>query len=278
MDPFDEFQFKPLTEGIGFHKKTSPLKESTKKTQMVEDQLHKMMPEPPPDMMIDSSRPAKSKSVGYQDLLKATEIPVGVPASRAQEPQPEPMRNPIPPPKPIIPPFPIKGRMNDKSFVDQDKADTGVRRGAADNPGGGLQPASVCLRSAIIDLVFVMALSLVFLVSLLSVTKVSMASVFANSKVDTPTQVAVFLLFLAVMQMYVVVSRSFFGRTLGEWTFDHQMGNQSQQSSPYYPLRVMWRSLLVTITGVFVIPILSFILRKDLAAPLTGLQLYRIRG
>ncbi|NJL25897.1 MAG: hypothetical protein HC902_12510, partial [Calothrix sp. SM1_5_4] len=40
MDPFDEFEFKPLTDGLGFHKKTVSLKEGLNKSGVLEDELH----------------------------------------------------------------------------------------------------------------------------------------------------------------------------------------------------------------------------------------------
>ncbi len=32
MDPFEEFEMKPLSEGLGFHKKAVPLSEQVKKS------------------------------------------------------------------------------------------------------------------------------------------------------------------------------------------------------------------------------------------------------
>lgn len=301
MDPFEEFEFKPLTEGIGFHKKSQSLRESTKRSALVEAELNKAIPEPPPESY--SSQPSTS----YEDLLKALEKPVTAarsessssdlkitePLPRSEDRQkamntdttpvwsptigPEPTSKPQPP---LTPPsrLPLKGSLGEKSFVEKSDQSVGTRRGAADSPMGGLEKAPVAIRSALLDFVFVIALSLVFLVSLLLVTKVSLAAVVMNSSVDIPTQLSMLLLFIAVMQMYVVVSRSFFGRTLGEWTFDYQMGSNKQQASPFYPVRVALRSLIVTLTGVIVLPVLSLIIRRDLSGLITGLQLYRQRS
>lgn len=302
MDPFEEFEFRPLTEGIGFHKKTSSLKESAEKSALVEEKLNRAVPEPPPEALLQNSASRKTSVTSYEDLLKSLEKPVlrenaavstpdleitetlprpesKIRTSAVVEPQPEIQRTPpLRGPESKTPNLPLKGNLPNKTFIESSVADTGVRRGAADSPIGGLEKAPVCLRSAILDFVFVMALSLVFLVSLLMITKVNLSVVIANSKIDFTTQMSMLILFVAVMQMYVVVARSFFGRTLGEWTFDHQMGSVKQQSSPYYPLLVAWRSLVVTVTGIFLLPVLSFIFRKDLTAPLTGLQLYRQRS
>ena len=92
---------------------------------------------------------------------------------------------------------------------------------------------------------------------------------------DLTAQISAIMLFVVVLQIYVVTSRSLFGCTLGEWTFDCQMGTDPQQKDGYYPMQVLWRSLLTIGTGVILIPLLSFISRRDLARYLTGLQLYR---
>ena len=76
------------------------------------------------------------------------------------------------------------------------------------------------------------------------------------------------------MQIYFIISRAFCGKTLGEWTFDLQLGRDEDFKSENYPLRVILRSLVVTFTGVIVIPVLSFVFRRDLAGKITGLNLY----
>ena len=37
MDPFDEFEFKPLTEGLGFNKKPATLKDQVKTSGLIEE-------------------------------------------------------------------------------------------------------------------------------------------------------------------------------------------------------------------------------------------------
>ncbi|RYG58242.1 hypothetical protein EON80_27370, partial [bacterium] len=83
------------------------------------------------------------------------------------------------------------------------------------------------------------------------------------------------MLFVAVLQMYMLTARSFFGASLGEWAFDLQVGTDDQQRSAVYPLQVAWRTLLMTFTGFIVLPLLSLVFNRDLAQPLTGLALIR---
>ena len=131
------------------------------------------------------------------------------------------------------------------------------------------------LPSALLDFIIVLALALVFLTSLLTVTKVDLNVVLKNLSADVMTQVSLGVMFVTIMQMYVVIARSFFGRTLGEWTFDLQIGSDAEQKAQSYPLRVAARSLLVTATGLFALPLISLILRRDLPGSLCGARLYR---
>ena len=111
----------------------------------------------------------------------------------------------------------------------------------------------------------------------MTVTQVDLTALIFKVGLDVPTKIAFYALFVSVMLMYVVVIRSFFGRTLGEWTFDFQMGNDQQHESALYPVLVLWRCSLAIMTGVILLPILSMIFGRDLLAPATGLQLYRSR-
>ena len=81
-------------------------------------------------------------------------------------------------------------------------------------------------------------------------------------------------LVLAIMQMYVIIARSFFGCTLGEWAFDIQLGKSEDQMNAMYPLKVIARSLIVTVTGLVLLPLVSLIMGEDVAGLASGTQLY----
>ncbi len=281
MDPFDEFEFKPLTEGLGFHKKAYNLKNGLKETGVLNDELQSV-PASIPKSIVDDAPIAPVKKHSFEDVLSALEktplsrnsdlkftetLPraateVEVPRSRIESPFPRPEAYKSPAIK-KTPPAP--------------EVQTGTRRGAADSPKSKLIPATMSLESALLDLVIVMALSLIFMVVLLMITKVDLEIVFRNLTTDIMTQVSLGVLFLAVMQMYVVISRSFFGRTLGEWTFDLQIGQDEEQKKETYPLKVAARSLLVTVTGIVLLPLISAIIGRDIAGQITGVKLYQQR-
>jgi hypothetical protein len=285
MDPFDEFEFKPLTDGLGFHKKTVSLKEGLAESGVLDDEL-KSLPPSVPKSLLDEGDFAPLKKHSFEDVLSALEK---TPLERAKpeleftEPlpreNPRPVQSPFPQPEAykiptttIRPPTPVGLRQTPV----KSEPGVGTRRGAADSPQRRLlMPATISLTSAFLDFVIVMALSIVFLVALLLVTKVDLNMVLRNLKQDLMTQMSLGVMFIAVMQMYVVIARSFFGRTLGEWTFDLQVGRDEEQSRESYPLRVALRSFLVTITGLLPLPLISALLGRDIAGGLSGVKLYR---
>lgn len=279
MDPFEEFQFKPLTEGLGFHKKQEKLKEQVSKSGLVDEHLSAILPSSPKmEFKEDQIEPVRKRS--YEDLLAALEKPVRTDFKKSPELE---ITEPLPRTKPNTnnptPALETRAEIGSLStHFNQvlERPTVGVRRGAADSPRSpALVPAAVSIASAILDGVVVFAMTLIFLVSLLMVTKVDLLNVVLNTKSDLATQFSLFVLFVAVMQMYVVVARSFFGRTLGEWTFDFQMGTNAQHQKGTYPLQVAWRSLVIVLSGLFLLPLLSWIFGKDLTAKITGIQLFQ---
>ncbi|MGE4133429.1 MAG: hypothetical protein AB7F86_17440 [Bdellovibrionales bacterium] len=287
MDPFDEFEFKPLTEGLGFHKKTVSLKDGLKSTGVVEEELQGI-PSQMPKSFLDEAPMAPLKKHTFEDVLSALEkspLSKSQPDLKVTEPLPRekdramdievpraPIQSPFPQPDafkaPVIkktPPLPEMGKV-------------GTRRGSADSPMGGWMPATISFESAILDFIIVTGLSLIFMVALLMVTKVDLNIVLKNLNADVMTQVSLVVLFIAVMQMYVVIARAFFGRTVGEWTFDLQIGLAEDQRKDTYPLRVGLRSLVVTATGLIFLPLISAIIGRDIAGRVSGVSLYRQRG
>lgn len=256
MDPFDDFEMKPLTEGLGFHRKAIQLNDAAKKAGQP----------PQRSSLADLSLDA---SLDYKKEYPAESIPM----QKTYHSEPE---LPLPP----------RARDSEKIPAMEPRWQQPVnsdfmsktQRGAADSPRvQGWQKTPVSLSSSILDGVVVFAVSLLFLASLLAVTNVDFSLVYRNLLNDVMTQICFAVLYIAVLEIYVVLSRSFCGKTLGEWTFDCQMGSDDQIQSSFYPLLIVWRSLVILLTGVVVIPLLSFIVRVDLASYLTGLQLYKKR-
>ncbi|MCM2281818.1 MAG: hypothetical protein NDI61_08220 [Bdellovibrionaceae bacterium] len=409
MDPFEEFEFKPLTDGLGFHKKAERLKQDIQLTNLSEETVSRTVPEPPPKSMLANGdatrdleldltapRPA-SKSIsdliaalppsldfledGEPAASKATEAepmvsyPFLKPRKRASEPKLDqknestkneaartfassgagigagagasesrpqifqplgradykaPSEKPasesmpaasvsIKPPTPgtpatlsgtnaasasaasisaraNLPPAPtLKSPLNTPlntplkpgsridTRIDEsvgrattavDKTQT-LEKKALAAASHEMKKASASFAAATLDLMAITGIATIFLVVILMITRIDLVAMLSHAKTDLATIVHLALLFLAVMQLYMLSARCFFGATLGEWSFDLQMGTDQDQARAMYPLRVIWRMVLVLATGLITLPLLSKIFGRDLLAMLGGPQLYR---
>lgn len=294
MDSFDDFEMKPITTGLGFHKRKTTddeiiaevkreIPKLGKKNMGEEQELQELMSaldrvsnnlagSLKEKQSSEKSRAADlNRDIEFVDALprKAIQLetpPLGRHMPSIIEESPKSKKNPGTIPDVV---------RREEISMPQKKVTKGVRRGAADSPAQNLKPAVFSFSSAILDIMVVLAIALLFLISLLLVTGVKLTMVFKGMQNDFMTQVSLAMLYIAILQLYVIISRSFFGKTLGEWTFDYQLGDDKQIQSSVYPLLVLWRSLVIMCTGVIMLPLLSLLVRKDLASYLTGLQLYK---
>lgn len=184
-------------------------------------------------------------------------------------------------PAPMVTPSPYRERMNEGFAKAFPKTEAGTEAGAAANratakeAAEGLQPVAANFASGLIDGMVITGIATILLVCIVTITKINIIGLLTNAGTDTKTQFNLVLLFAAVLQVYMLVSRAFAGATLGEWAFDLQLGTNDQQKKLTYPLQVLWRTAATTLTGLFALPLLSFAFNRDLGKYITGIQLYR---
>ncbi len=406
MDPFEEFEFKPLTEGLGFHKKAGKLKQDIQLANISEDKVGRVVPEPPPKSMMagmssvlnsaagSAARPvadddldltaprAASKSIS--DLIAALppsldfleDVPVaaddrsapgtegddqpaihypflkprkrageapspvtsqGTPSLRSAEDARPQIFQPLgradykapaektvaekpsekAPEKPMTitaprpgtpatlasagatspvsaragqPPAPtLKSPLRPGKKIDEvamraqqiqdGKAQAekfqGVEKKALAVASSELKKVSTSFSAAVLDLMAIAGVTTIFLVVILVITRIDLVAMLSHAKTDFSTIFHLGALFFAVMHLYVLASRCFFGATVGEWAFDLQMGSEEERKKATYPPRVIWRMILVLATGIVTLPVLSKLFGRDLLALLGGPQLYR---
>lgn len=122
----------------------------------------------------------------------------------------------------------------------------------------------------------------VMLIFALSILSVAFIAEFTSYGFDvekaikfSPKEVGKFLLiFSAYFLSYRVLTRVFFGKTLGEWSSRHQLGLVLHQHDVTYPFRVLAREFICLGTGVFLFPMVSTLIRKDIGFYVSGLQTY----
>ena len=235
-DPFEEFEFKPLTEGLGFRKadrqetgiSKSPAKPVSLGIEFVEDS-----PLNPP-------LPRENKSPTFPtqpDSTKAVDEILRTLRSK---------QTPLPDIQPAAP-----------------KKQTII-----------LEPTVSSISAMFLDAMLVLAGSLLCMIILLSVTKADIASTLLSGEPDRAVIAGTIGLFALVTFVYLVANRIFLGATPGEWAYDQRLGIPEDMGTYHYAMSVVIRSLVVILTGLIPLPLLSVIFRIDIAGILSGTQIF----
>jgi hypothetical protein len=257
MDPFEEFEFKPLTEGLGFHKKKATAQKSADL-----------------DSSFEVTKPGMSLNQTGLSLIEEEAV--------------DPLRPPLPR-KPATPVAPTEAETSpSSSAVDEilktlqknrrldfeNKAATKGQQQAAPKTEE-FKPDVWNFSSALLDGMLVIAASLLCMIVVLMITKADLIANLAAPDESGMIYIATFSLLASVSFIYLLVNRMFLGATPGEWAFEQRIGQPKDMTSAMYSVRVLARSALVIVTGFVVLPILSVILKKDLAGEITSANLVK---
>ena len=217
----DDFQFKPLTEGLGFHKKTMELKEE-----------------------LLNSLPTQT---GILPKSKAASVNKQVPLTQSTT---------------QVAPLAWGGALSNKDFIEG--KNTPVR----------LVEASSNWPASFFDMAMVAGITLLFSAVVFALTHVDLAVLIESLQTDFGVQTSTVAVVFAVLEIYTVATRTFFGKTLGEWVFDSRLGMPQEQTTFFYPFKVAWRTFVIALTGFVVLPALSSLIGEDIAGILSGVKLY----
>lgn len=252
FDQEDEFQFKPLTKGLGFHRKevqktTFETQDETqtlnlKKTQFKARGLDLLEDDKEFDFRSPLPQRNPSKSADFESLS---------PASTAVD---EILKN-------------VRPQNKLKSSPTTEKIKPQIQQST-------FEQVPVSLGAGILDGMLIVAGTLLGFIVLLSVTKVDLFANLANPQ-SSEIFFASGAVFVGVSIIYYLITRVFLGCSAGEWAYDQQMGLPKDQQSWTFSLMIVLRSVLALATGIVVLPLLSAIFRRDLLGQWIGLELYR---
>lgn len=258
MDPFEEFEFKPLTDGLGFHKKktATPAAQENKKTDtfsshIIKDQGLELLEEASPDPL-RPPLPRKNRSTGIPNvpgLLNETEDNGS--AAAVDE---------------------ILKTLQKNRRLETDSAKQKISQTAEKEE---YKNTSWSFSAGLLDGMLVIAASLLCMIILLVITKADLIGNLKNPDEHKMIYIATFALFGTVSFIYLTLNRIYLGCTPGEWAFDQRIGKPEELDKASYSLRVLARSFIVVVTGFVIFPILSVVLGKDLLGSLTGAPLYK---
>lgn len=236
-DQDDEFEFKPLTEGLGFHKKnqekiqTQP--QSAVKFQ-IDPSLDLTINPPLPRKGFDSQTPAKNPSSTntVDEILKTLNEKRGVDFSNERQKLHEPA--------PVV-----------------------YKKSAWD------------LSAGLLDAMLVTAATLLCLIILLVVTKIDLFANIYRPDAQGMVYLSLLSLVAGVTWIYLVSHRVFLGYTPGEWVFDQRLGKPEEFGSSSYALKAIARSTIVLATGLIIFPVLSMAMNRDYLGKMLGLELVK---
>lgn len=277
-DPFDEFEFKPLTSGLGFHKESTSTKASTppvsskvefksshltfdnQATTTASTSVNTTTPAGfnlnsplPRAAYTDQSRAAAQTTTNTNTQRKAS---INVPTieddsiSKAQTAVNEILKN-----------------LNQKK--QQEEA---LARNTRRTEWIAAVPS---LSAGFLDTMLIAAFFLLSLIAMLAITKIDLIANISNPDPQYLIYWATLSLLGAIQIIYYVACRAFLGCTPGEWAFDQRCGNELQQASSTYVLRVAARSVINVATGFVLMTLISLVLRFDVLAAVTGTQIQK---
>ncbi|MEQ1722587.1 MAG: hypothetical protein ABL930_05385 [Pseudobdellovibrio sp.] len=140
----------------------------------------------------------------------------------------------------------------------------------------GIKLALWSWMSASIDALILISISCFGIILFSILMKTQMRDILQISNVESNIIRLFMVSFLFSFWAYLVVMRLFMGASVGEWSCHLRLGQPVQRIKSSYVLRVIARTTLMLLTGVVVIPIVSLILKRDIAGDLTGLRIYSL--
>lgn len=252
----EEFEFKPLTQGLGFHPRKDNPKDSPK----------------------DTSAVAK-KTLGH-----TTQGAALVPAPSAPQAPSKPMQQSLkasflesPLPRPSTPSAPAPSNSGKavesilKSLNDKNKNLQFQDKGKTISPYLQVAPG---LAAGFLDLLLITSIGLIYMMSLIFTLKIDLIKTLTEG--DLSIWLATAAVFVGVGFVYYTAQRIFMGFTLGDWAYEQRLGLPEEMEKPGYSLKVVGRQLLIILTGIITLPLLSWALGRDIAG-VSGLCIYRKR-
>ena len=267
QDPFEEFEFRPINEGLGFHRKPK----TQTSTSIGTEAVTVVTPvaknnRPTREASSQTEAPAstgRSGSIFQAPLPRAETKPEVKKSSTLQIPTIE--DDSISKAQTAV--NEILKNLNHKRQLDFVQENTKKKE--------EYELSRPQLFAALLDGMLITAAFLMSLIVMLTVTKVDLFLNLSHPETSKLVYLATGLLYVAVAFIYMVVNRAFMGYTPGEWAFDQRCGKDNQEQDLSYIPRLALRTFLVISTGFVSLSFLSFLFNQDVAGILSGVSLYK---
>lgn len=276
----ENFDFRPLTDGLGFDKTTEESQKKVKSVPLREEKASPIKKDlftmPEKDF---SETPVAPVSRSLKKMLDS--LPPSVDFKQDFNRDTSVMSNPE---LPVYrePQNVVHARQNNFDITLDNSLSKAFPKAEVSKqffhqtvtPVPQFKEVAVSFASAVIDFFIILGLASLFVVSLVAITQVDLVKMLTSQQMSFRTSLDLAFLFSGVALIYYMIARGFFGSTLGDWAFDVQLGSEDDRVHLMYPFQVLFRSFLIILTGLILVPLVSLGFGKDMAYYFSGLKLY----
>lgn len=246
IDPFDEFEFKPITEGLGFHNRNTQNQQI--KNQKFGNDIHKMsaldLPQAPDQLVPKITPPLPRQKI---------ETKIQTPTSTVDD---------------------ILNTLNEKKKYDFSE-DQSIKAQLRSAPAPIYRPTTHSFAAVVLDAMLITAGFLACIIILLVVTDTDLIANILSPDANGEVYISMAALMLGLSWVYLVANRIFAGCTPGEWVMDQHLGAPQEVGQANYSMKVALRTTLVVLTGLLVAPALSLFTNSDYFGKITGLEILK---
>lgn len=270
VDPFEEFEFKPITDGLGFHRNQKPLNEKAapvvteqrtstpqapKQTKSVAGQsAAAMFSTPLPNKKLNTVAIDTSDMDSYQTRAATAQ-------SQTHDIVDEILKNIET----------TKQKASQQLEIPRNQ----VTKVITSKVEPVYKASGPLFTAMFLDLMLVIASSLLFLVALLAITKIDLLQNIKNPDDQGAVYIALFMLVCGVGFIYYVTFRSFLGYTPGEWAYDQKIQVRGDKVDFFALTKIVLRSILVMVSGGVILPLISWAFDRDFLGEFIDLPLVR---
>lgn len=131
--------------------------------------------------------------------------------------------------------------------------------------------------AAMIDTLILISMSCVFLIVFSRIVHTPLNYLFLNLTHQKSFLYLYLQILLISSWFYMVLVRSYLGGSIGEWACHLRLGHPEERLSPRYISKIILRPTLILCTGIFILPILSMFLGKDVTGKIIGCRLQSLK-
>lgn len=124
------------------------------------------------------------------------------------------------------------------------------------------------------DVLTLISMCMIFFAIVLTAMGESLSAVLRELPQDATGRSYFLGIVLTVSFMYMILSRALFGQTIGEWMMHTQLGSDEDRNKASYPIKVFVRTVVVFLSGFIVFPVLSYLVNKDILVYFSGVEMH----